>query len=251
MNKNICNTNTKKGTNTNFIKNNKVYNIIQKFLNVRKEEKEVYGEVFTSIELICEMLSKLPSKIWKNTNLKWLDPANGIGNFSIVVYYKLMESLNTKIQNEKKRSKHIIENMLYMVEINTNNIKRCKKIFKLIDPYAKPNLYKGSFLSNDFKSVNPKIQKLFNVNKYDIIMGNPPYNTGTTGRSGERRLDEVFTIKAFDILKTPKKYTRSGKVYIEPTGFVLFIIKTGIRSLISKGYNSIINKYIHYSKTYN
>ena len=33
------------------------------------------------MELVCEMLEQLPPSVWKNKDLKWLDPANGIGNF--------------------------------------------------------------------------------------------------------------------------------------------------------------------------
>ena len=104
-----------------FIKDVKVLNIIQQRLTIREEEKELYGEVFTPLELIINMFSQLPDNIWLNTKLKWLDPSSGIGNFHVIVYYKLMETLKSKIPDDKQRSKHIIENMLYMVELNSTN----------------------------------------------------------------------------------------------------------------------------------
>ena len=116
-----------------FIKNEGVLNIIRKRLSIREEEKGLYGEVFTPIELICEMFEHIPKEVWKDPKLKWLDPANGIGNFPVIAYYKLFESLKTKIPNSAKRSKHIIENMLYMVELNPVNVRVCIKIFKMID----------------------------------------------------------------------------------------------------------------------
>ena len=61
--------------------------------------------------------------VWKNPRLKWLDPANGIGNFPVVAYYKLMESLKSELPSDKQRSRHIIENMLYMVELNPVNVR--------------------------------------------------------------------------------------------------------------------------------
>ena len=48
------------------------------------------------------MLDKLPKDVWKNPNLKWLDPANGIGNYPIVAYYKLMEGLKNVKGYENK-----------------------------------------------------------------------------------------------------------------------------------------------------
>ena len=70
-----------------------ILEIVRKYLTVKDKEKKLFGEVFTPVELVCEMLDKLPKNVWKDPNLKWLDPANGIGNFPIVVYYKLMEGL--------------------------------------------------------------------------------------------------------------------------------------------------------------
>jgi len=154
-----------------FIKDEKVLEIIRKRLSVREEEKNLYGEVFTPIELICEMFDHLPKEVWSNPNLKWLDPANGIGNFPVVAYYKLLDSLKSKIPNPSKRSKHIIENMLYMVELNPVNVRVCKKIFNMIDDKAIPNIERHDFLTFD-----PK--KKWKIDKFDVIMGNPPYNAG-------------------------------------------------------------------------
>ena len=92
---------------------------IEQYLSVREEEKNKHGEVFTPVELIEEMLDKLPKSVWTNPDLKWLDPANGIGNYPMVAYQKLMKSLERWEPNEKKRSKHIIENMLYYYRKST------------------------------------------------------------------------------------------------------------------------------------
>ena len=75
------------------------------------------------------MLSKLPPKVWRDPTLKWLDPANGIGNFPIVVYYKLMDSLKATGYRPRGKtlSRYIIEDMLYMVELNPINVRICKK----------------------------------------------------------------------------------------------------------------------------
>jgi hypothetical protein len=145
----------------------KVLKLIESHLTPRQEEKKTYGEVFTPIDTICEMLNQLPSNVWTNPNLKWLDPSSGIGNFIIVVYYKLFASLKTNptLRNDKKRSKWIIEKMLFMNELNPKNVTLTKKIFKMIVPDASPNIFKGDFLKNNTI-----------LNNMDIIIGNPPYN---------------------------------------------------------------------------
>ena len=74
---------------------------------------EAQGSVFTNTTIINDMLNLLPSHIWKNPNLKWLDPCCGIGNYFIVVYDRLMKNL--PIKNIDDRRKHILENMLYFI----------------------------------------------------------------------------------------------------------------------------------------
>ncbi len=151
-----------------------ILEIIRKYLTVKDREKKLFGEVFTPVELICEMLDKLPKEVWANPDLKWLDPANGIGNFPVVAYYKLMEGLKEAIPEKSERSKHIIEQMLTMVELNPINCKVCTKIFKMIDTNATPNVIRADFFQWNTESRD----------KFDIIMGNPPYNRGGVGKGG-------------------------------------------------------------------
>lgn len=219
----------KMGKKTNLIYDmtpNEIQEKIEEYLPVKKAEKDKYGEVFTPAELIDEMLEKLPSSVWKNPNYKWLDPANGIGNFPMKVFERLNEELSSVYgyKDEAKRKQHIIKNMLYMVELNPKNVAVSRKIFG-----KDANIYCGSFLEDGWKDE-------FKIDKFDVIIGNPPYNEGKTGRSGLKNLDEIFTIKSLEHLKDNK--------------YLLFIIKTTIRGLTSKGYNSIIDKQILYSKVF-
>jgi hypothetical protein len=169
---------------------------IEQYLSVREEEKNKHGEVFTPIALIEEMFDKLPSNVWSNPDLKWLDPANGIGNFPMVAYQKLMKGLERWEPNEKKRSKHIIENMLYMVEINPKNVKIAKKIFG-----SKANICCADFLKN-----SEKCFRQFGVDKFDVIIGNPPFQDEKTeddkrqAGHGTKILWDKFVINSLDLL---------------------------------------------------
>ena len=97
--------------------------LINDCLKPKDIEKKQFGEVFTPMILINEMLDKLPIEVWTNKELKWLDPATGMGNFPIAVYLRLMESLKDVILDEKERKKHILENMLYICNYNDNKLK--------------------------------------------------------------------------------------------------------------------------------
>ena len=88
------------------------------------------GEVFTPTTIINDMLDTLPLHVWTNPKLRWLDPTSGIGNFSVIIYWRLMHGLSTIIMDYNQRSQHIIENMITMIEIDYENIQKTKQIFK-------------------------------------------------------------------------------------------------------------------------
>jgi hypothetical protein len=103
--------------------------IINTYLPIRNEEKNKYGEVFTSPVLIHNMYNQLPKHVWSNPLLKWLDPTGGVGNFLLIAYQKLMIGLELWESNDAKRSHHILNNMLYTVEINEENTNIMKHLF--------------------------------------------------------------------------------------------------------------------------
>ena len=135
---------------------------IKQYLPIKNIEKKNFGEVFTPQSQIEKMYNKLPDNIWVNPDLKWLDPSGGVGNFLMVAYDKLFNGLKTHFPNPKKRSQHIIQNMLYMVEINSNNVEIAQNIFG-----KKANIIHDDF----FIWITNKSSMTF-----DVIVGNPPFN---------------------------------------------------------------------------
>tara|TARA_Y100000389_G_scaffold127348_1_gene124673 strand:- start:648 stop:2168 length:1521 start_codon:yes stop_codon:yes gene_type:complete len=169
--------------------------IINKHNNVDAVKKEEYGEVFTPYDLIVEMLDKLPLNVWRNPENKWLDPGSGIGNFSMLVFYKLDAGLKSWEPNKEKRRNHIIKNMIYMIEIGGENVKTCQKYFG-----------KDANISNsDFIRDVLKWKKEFGQDGFDIIYGNPPYNeNGIRGKGrsdvGSKVLWNNFVDSGLDLL---------------------------------------------------
>ena len=200
---------------------------INKTLPFTTKAKDERGEVFTPMTLVYEMLdtlNELPEKVWKNPNLKWLDPAAGMGNFPVAVYMRLMEGLKDVkgYKNEEERRKHILKNMLYMVELDDTNIFMMKKIF--CGKKYELNIFNGSFL--DYK----------NDIIFDIIVGNPPYQN--TDESGKRRallnnLWSVFIDRSFNNL-------------LKDNGYLLFITPYSWMTPGFKHKDIFYNNYIIY-----
>ena len=90
------------------------------------------GAIYTPIVITYDMLDNLANSykkeynenIFENEKLKWYDNSFGIGNIVLIVYLKLMDGLKDKIKNYSDRKKHILENMLFMSEINKQSVEK-------------------------------------------------------------------------------------------------------------------------------
>jgi type I restriction-modification system DNA methylase subunit len=110
-----------------------------------KEKRKENNEVFTPNSLINDMLDKLPKEVWSNPTKTWLDPCAGLGNFSVQVLKRLMEGLSQWEPNEEARKKHILECMLFHVEMNPESVAKLQKILNPEGKYTL-NVHCGDFL---------------------------------------------------------------------------------------------------------
>lgn len=187
--------------------------MLRKYVKVGEVEKKKFGEVMTPLELVKEMLATLPEDVWSNPNLKWLDPANGTGPYPMWVIFRLMKGLESWEPNEEKRYKHIVENMIYVCELQPKNmfLYMCA-----VDPWDiyQLNIYTGSFLEEGF---DKHMKEVWGVDKFDIVIGNPPYNTELDYSKGSATpLYNLFTEKSIKISNqiifvTPSRWFAGGK----------------------------------------
>lgn len=207
--------------------------LINDCLKPKEVEKKENGEVFTPMILVNEMLDKLPIEVWKNKNLKWLDPATGMGNFPIAVYLRLMEGLKDEIKDVKERKKHILENMLYMCELNKKNVLVCNQIFDINNEY-KLNLYEGDTLV--FKPF-----ETFKVKQFDVILGNPPYNKGGirshTGKQLGEKNETIWT-----------KFIEKAFKWLKPNGYLAYINPLSWLKKSHSLHNTMLEKHIIWMK---
>lgn len=153
-----------------------------------------HGEVFTPMDLVNEILDKLPEHVWNDKNFKWLEPAAGMGNFMVCVYDRLMKGLERCIPDKGQRKEHILKQMLWMVELNPKNVRMTRLIFG-----TEINLVEGDFLT-----WNPDIGYAGATPlKFDVILGNPPFQESS--KSGDNKSVTLLQINGLLSLITPTK----------------------------------------------
>lgn len=193
--------------NRNLLRKAKVYNttsitkmehikdyikILRDYVKVSEVEKKKFGEVMTPIDLVKEMLNKLPREVWSNPDLKWLDPCNGVGPFGALVVAGLMKGLSEWEFDEEKRYKHIVENMVYVCELQPKNMFLWMCMMDPKDEYYM-NVYCGSFLDAGF---DKHMKEVWGIEKFDVVVGNPPYQMAA---SKTHKLWVYFLDKAHDM----------------------------------------------------
>ena len=225
-------------------KPNELLELIDSCLKPKQKEKQENGEVFTPMSLVFEMLDNLDKhyikehgrSIFTDPSFKWFDPASGMGNFPVAVYLKLMEGLKTQIPNNEERKKHIIENMLYMSELNKKNVFISHQIFNMNNEY-KLNLYEGDTLE-----LNVVSEWGIQMNEFDVILGNPPYNKGGirshTGKQLGKKNETIWT----------KFIEKSFGEWMKSDGFLAFINPLSWLKKSHSLHNELLEKHIVWLK---
>lgn len=171
--------------------------MLREYVKIGEVDVKKYGEVMTPLSFVEEILNALPKEVWSNPYLKWLDPANGTGPFPIMVIYRLMEGLAEWEPDEEKRYKHIVENMIYVAELQPKNMFLYMCAVDPFDAY-KLNIYTGSFL--DKERFEYHMKNVWGVERFDIDLGNPPYNKAISGDgTNSGSLYDEFVMRSMEI----------------------------------------------------
>jgi hypothetical protein len=83
------------------------------------------GEVFTPAALVQEVLDTIEPDAWSDPTRTWLEPSCGDGNFLKAIHDRLMIGLSPWEPDSVKLHAHIIENMLFGVDLMSDNVEAC------------------------------------------------------------------------------------------------------------------------------
>lgn len=189
--------------------------------NLNNQDSINYGIIYTPNNLVNNILDLIPEKHFKDPKLKWLDIGAGNGAFSLNIFNRLNNNLSNK--------QHIIENMLYMVEIYPDHIKELKNLFS-----KEANIINQDFLALDTTKEN-------NYSNFDFIVGNPPYNI-----NGKLKTPTNSNIKKTDDGKQVYvEFIKKSLSLLKPDGFLSCIIPSLWLKPDKAGlYNILTNKKI-------
>lgn len=212
-------------------------------------------QVPTPPKLARRMLDSLPSKVWGEPDNTWLDPFSKSGIFLREIAARLLEGLSDEIPDFHERRNHIYRHMLWGTSVTemTGMISRrslyysrdasgkesvagfdtkdgnlpfirsnhdfgspegkacltCKAPRELERGHGREN-YAYSFIHNDYPTKEMKNMK------FDVIVGNPPYQIDSDGNTRTMPIYQHFVTQAIELkpryvlMITPSRWFGGG-----------------------------------------
>jgi len=129
---------------------------------------------FDITALVDEILDRLPVEVWTSSVTKFLDPAIGGGQF--------VHTIENRLRTAGHSDKNIAARV-YGYESNRMRINFAVNKYKLV----------GTYINKDFLKEEVDM-------KFDVIVGNPPYQSGNGEKGGARSLWRKFIKKSFELI---------------------------------------------------
>ncbi len=167
--------------------------------NMIKSGAETNTRIFTPQKIVKEMLEALPPEVW-NSKTTFLDPAVKSGVYLVEIYNKLMEVLANEddFKDEAVRREHILQKQLFGIAIDEfDSMIAQRNLYGFINPTGNIRTiekYMDMVKNKDSKFYTDAVKKEFNNMKFDVVIGNPPYQD-----ENGRGLYHRFIKKAMDI----------------------------------------------------
>lgn len=194
---------------------NKLRDLIEKHFIPTNDEKKQNAEVPTPVKLVDDMLNSTPLEFWKKPQ-KVFEPCCGKGNFVLGIFDKFYKGLEEMYPVEIERCRVIMTDCIYYADLTALNVFITTEIMKChIQSYCGLDELDFEFNNYTGDTLELNIEDKWNINGFDMICGNPPYNSSGNTATGNT-IWQDFTKKAL------------GE-WLIPTGYLLFVHPPGWR----------------------
>ena len=194
---------------------NKLRDLIEKHFIPTNDEKKQNAEVPTPVKLVDDMLNSTPLEFWKKPQ-KVFEPCCGKGNFVLGIFDKFYKGLEEMYPDEMERCRVIMTDCIYYADLTALNVFITTEIMKChIQSYCGLDELDFEFNNYTGDTLELNIEDKWNINGFDMICGNPPYNSSGNTATGNT-IWQDFTKKAL------------GE-WLIPTGYLLFVHPPGWR----------------------
>ena len=192
----------------------KLRELIEKHFIPTSDEKKRNAEVPTPVKLVDEMLNIYPLEFWK-TPKKVFEPCCGKGNFVLGIFDRFYKGLEEMYPDEIERCCVIMTECIYYADLTALNVFITTEIMKChVQSYC--GLDEIDFEFNNYigDSLELNIKDKWNINGFDSIIGNPPYNSSGDTATGNT-IWQYFTKKSLNEWLLPNGYL----LFVHPPGW--------------------------------
>ena len=199
-----------------------ISSIYELFFHLSDTDEDDKGTYYTPLHLVATMLDEVYSWEGSYESISLIDPSCGSGIFLVEAYRRMvcrwMRTNNASTINNAQLTALLEEN-IYGIDINEEAVRVASFSLSLalcdfLDPrsiwndLSLPKLVNTNLLVSDFFSEN----QFLNERKFDIVIGNPPWQSQLTIPAikyltdhkkvvGDKQIAQAFSIKCSDICK--------------------------------------------------
>lgn len=176
---------------------NKLRTLIEKHFIPTNEEKKQNAEVPTPVKLVDDMLNAMPESFWKTPQTVF-EPCCGKGNFVLGIFDKFYKGLEEMYPDETERCRVIMTKCIYYADLTALNVFITTEIMKChVQSYCGIDELDFEFNHYTGDTLELNIKKTWNVDGFDMICGNPPYNSSGDTATGNT-IWQNFTKKSLN-----------------------------------------------------